>query len=279
MGLIEELPEPVALRHRVLSGGRGDGIVVAASADMVLDGAFGRSWLIITADRLQVLEEADGDQAVLRHDLALTDVREPAADSLVGGGAVQARVDGAVLDLIRYSNAQERKFARVVKYLVDLAAYHKALADDAEEIPDEKPTPSEEEDDEKRCPKCGLLLPEGTKVCPSCLKKGKVIARLLGYLRPYRKAVLLASFLLLAGSATGLLGPYLRRPLVDDAILNTRATVSQRLSLMTLLVLAMLALRALGQVLGILQGRRAVWMATAAHCNIDELPDALVTID
>ena len=264
MGLIEDIPEPIALRHRSLCGGRDDGIVVAASADMVLAGTFGRSWLIITEDRLRVLEQADGDEAVLCHDLALTDIREPAADSLVGGGALQARVDGATLDLVRYSNAQERKFARVAKYLADLAAYHKALAGDGdgEEAPGEKPTPSAEEDDEKRCATCGLLLPEGTKVCPACLKKGKVIARLLGYLRPYRRTMLLASFLLLAGTGTGLLGPYLRRPLIDDAVLNEDIPVSQRLSLVTALVLVMLGLRALGQVLGILQGRMVVWLAT-----------------
>ena len=44
---------------------------------------------------------------------------------------------------------------------------------------------AEDTEERKRCPTCRLLLPEGTRVCPACLNKGKVILRLFGYLKPY----------------------------------------------------------------------------------------------
>jgi len=245
--------------HRELDGAdAAANTVIAVAADMTPGGSFGESWLIVTRDRLRVFD-TDGGAPALRHDIALAELREPKADSLVGGGALQARIDGAVVDLVRYSNAHERRFSRVARYLSDVAKYHRAR-EKGEEA--KEPALREEEGEPRRCPECGLLLHEGTQVCPACLKKHKVVLRLLGYMRPYWRAAVGVSALLLAGTGVGLIAPYLTRPLVDDVLVNTTNPAGERLVLLGVLVLALLIVRIAVQALGILQGRLNVWLGT-----------------
>ena len=49
--------------------------------------------------------------------------------------------------------------------------------------------------------------PEGTKVCPACLNKGKVLRRILVYLQPYWKQTLVVWVLMLASSGLNFVGP------------------------------------------------------------------------
>ncbi|MGI8972155.1 MAG: hypothetical protein ACR2HB_15845, partial [Dehalococcoidia bacterium] len=92
MPLIETLP---ALLEKALgvNNGHRDDLVVAVATDLTLRGGFGEEWLVVTKDRLLVYA-SDGDRPLPRLDLALSDLKAPAADSLVGGGALQATVNG-----------------------------------------------------------------------------------------------------------------------------------------------------------------------------------------
>ena len=95
--------------------------------DVTRQGSFGEEWLVVTKDRLLVYEP-NGVGPKLRVDVPLSELRSPSADSLVGGGALQATVNGETIELVRYSNARQRTFSRVAKYLTDVAAAHEALA-------------------------------------------------------------------------------------------------------------------------------------------------------
>ena len=72
-----------------------------------------------------------------------------------------------------------------MKYLADTTAYRDAVA--AGKEVKEKPVITTDPEENKRCPHCHLLLLEGTKVCPACLNKGKVILRLMRFIKPYCK--------------------------------------------------------------------------------------------
>jgi ATP-binding cassette subfamily B protein len=68
------------------------------------------------------------------------------------------------------------------------------------------------------CPTCGRPLQQGTNVCPLCVDKGKVVARLLRYARPYRNQMILAAILMILATLLELVPPYLTKIIVDDVL-------------------------------------------------------------
>jgi hypothetical protein len=167
----EDLPAPIAQ----LAVPADDPLVIAARGDLRSDGSFGRVWVVVTGRRLRVVEEASSGPE-LRHDLALADLRVPRTEEMVGGGVLQARVDGVPTDLVRYSNGSAGDFGRLGRYLADLAQCHEWLRRREKGLlqPDETeikpPELTKDESEPKRCPRCDLPLIEGSRVCPACFK-------------------------------------------------------------------------------------------------------------
>jgi ATP-binding cassette, subfamily B, bacterial len=256
--LIETLPAPLEERLGATNGGR-DELVAAVAADLTLDGRFGEEWLVVTKDRLLVFEP-NGAPPSARVDLPLAAIRAPSADTLVGGGALQATVDGETVELVRFTNARQRTFSRVAKYLTDVAAAHEAQAKG--EAVAEAPRLDEETEEQKRCPRCRLLLPEGSRVCPACMHKGRVILRLAGYLQPYWKQTAVLAFMLLSSTGLGLISPYLNRPLMDQVLVPRGATLAmaERAALLGLILVGMLGAQLCSQMIQIAQGRVAAWL-------------------
>jgi ATP-binding cassette subfamily B protein len=264
MPLIEPLPLHVRNTLGLKEGANGD-VRIALAADLAPDGMFGEEWLVVTADRLKVFgAPCAGETAVQpRLDLALKDLEAFRADSLVGGGALTATVAKAVIEVIRFTNARQRLFARAGKFLTDTAAYHTALREG--KTPEAEPKLDEQAEEPKRCPICNLLLPEGTAVCPACVSKGKVLWRIMGYLKPYWRQTLCVWLLMGAGTLLSLVPPYLTRPLIDVVLAPkdlARHTVAERVTLLGWLVLGMLGAGVLLQVVGIVRGRMIVWLST-----------------
>jgi ATP-binding cassette subfamily B protein len=244
MPLIDPLP---ARLQAILAP---ESLVAAVSTDLDAHGRFGEEWLSVNVD---VIESLD-------------------ADSLVGGGALVARVAGtpaASVEVLRFSNAQQRKLGRVARYVSDSARYAKQAERARRGEKDEKGVPIEapadvpalepDKDDQRRCPTCGLLLPEGSNVCPACMSKTKAVGRMLAYLRPHAREVVLIWIMMVLGLGFSLVPVYLTRPLTDD-VLNPVVDrgLDARLQLLGWLVLILLVVQLLGQLLGIWRGRMAV---------------------
>jgi ATP-binding cassette subfamily B protein len=228
--LIETLPKPLEEALGANNGGTDD-LVATIASDLTLDGEFGEEWLVVTKDRLLVYEPNGGTPSP-RVDVLLTELKSPRAEALIGGGALQAMVNNET----------------VAK---------------GEEVKEE---PKLEE--EKRCPQCNLLLPEGAKVCPACMNKGKVLRRVMGYLKPYGKQQIVVWTLILSGSALELIPAYLNRPMMDVVLAPQGQPLSpdKRIGLLGLLVLGMMVAQVLGQVVGIVRGRMVAWLgAKLAH--------------
>lgn len=264
MPLIE--PLPLHVRHALgLKEGSDGGVRLAIAADLTLDGLFGEEWLVVTVDRLKVFGPNLAPEAEIkpRLDLALKDLEAFRSDSLVGGGALVATVDKRAIEVVRYTNARQRSFARAGKFLTDTAACHTAIRDG--KPPETEPKLDDQNEEPKRCPNCNLLLPEGTSVCPACMDKGKVLWRIMGYLRPYWKQTLCVWLLMGASTLLSLVPPYLTRPLIDDVLAPKDVgphTVARRVALLGWLVLGMLGAQVLLQVVGIIRGRMVVWLST-----------------
>jgi ATP-binding cassette subfamily B protein len=259
MPLLEDLPAPLAaaLKPELESSS----ILAVAATDLLPDGFFGEEWLVLTSGRLRVFPAVG---VAARLDLQAADMTNPQVEALIGGGALMADVRGSSLEILRFSNAHQRKFGRLGKYLADADAYRKAVALNKTPLPDPAVL-AEDTEERKRCPTCRLLLPEGTRVCPACLNKGKVILRLVGYLKPYWRETLLVWTMMAVGLVLSLVPPYLTRPLMDRVLVpaeGTAAAMPERLHLLGWMVLALLASQIVGQAVNIVRSRTLIVLGT-----------------
>jgi ATP-binding cassette subfamily B protein len=265
MPLIDPLPK--ALEDKLASTLKADGVAAAVSTDLDPFGRFGEEWLVLTPSNLSVYA-ANGNGFAARVELKVEEIKTATADNLVGGGALLAAVDGKSVEVLRYSNAQQRKFHRIAKYINDVNRYQEELQKSRRgekdksgnliEAPKEKPSLEPDKDDQKRCPTCKLLLPEGSKVCPACMSKGKAIRRMLVYLKPHKRQIILIWITMIFGLGFSLVPVYLTRPLTDQVLnpVNPRP-LDERLRLLVWLVLALGGVQLVGQAVAVWRGRMA----------------------
>jgi ATP-binding cassette subfamily B protein len=208
-----------------------EAIRLCLQADLSSHGSFGREWLVVTATRLLVFsQKTDGVEK--RWDLPLAELEEPKAYSLVGGGVLEVSHNGTHLELIRYTAARSRRFETAAQLL------RKWTRGEEAEIPEEEET---------RCPRCGLPLEKGTRVCPACLPKSRTLMRLVAYLKPHWQKALCLSLLAALNTALGLVPPYLRKPLMDQVLtpVGEPRPVAERVLLLGYLLGALVAVHAL----------------------------------
>ena len=251
---------PPSLKEKFgVNGGPADAVLAAIVTDLTPEGKFGEEWLVATEERLQVYSKAHAAKngaLTLRFDAPLRSVESCSAVTFVVGGALHGSVNGGAVELARYSNSCRHAAGQFAKFVGDLTAHLRAEGSGAEAAP--KPV-WEASDSGKNCARCGILLPEGTSLCPACTNKSRVLLRLGRYLKPFWKKLLLLSALILAGSALALVTPYLTRPLMDVVLapVGTPLPLEERMRRLFLILCGMFAAQVLGQVLGIYQGRAA----------------------
>src|SRR6266542_3112248 len=267
MPLIDPLPKP--LEEKLAPAIKSKNVAAAVYTDLDPSGRFGEEWLVLTSTLLSVYA-ANGHGFAPRVELKLEEIKTASADGLVGAGALLATMDGKSIEVLRYSNAQQRKFGRIAKYINDVKRYkvdmEKAQRGEKDadgrpiEAPREHPRLEPDKEDQKRCPTCKLLLPEGSKVCPACLSKGKAIRRMLAYLKPHKRQILIIWAMMLIGLCFTLVPAYLTQPLTDRVLNPVKAPLSieERLRLLWWLVVILLGVQFFGQVLGVWRGRMSV---------------------
>jgi len=234
----ETLPQGITLDEPVR---------LSVEADLLPDGTFGRELLVVTEAKLRVVTE-DGAGARVRLEVPLAGLKEPKAESVVGGGVLEVSQDSLRIELVRYSSARIPRFTTAAKLL------EKWLKGEEAKIP-----PVEEQ----RCPRCGLPLEKGTKVCPACLPKTRTLRKLVGYLGPCWKAALSLSLVAMASTAVGLVPPYLQKPLMDQVLApppGEARPLDARLTLLGLLVLALLGVHVLRSMASVVQGWLSAWL-------------------
>ena len=212
---------------------------------MLPDGSFGKQWLIVTGEQLHVFTESDS-VVEERYQLPLKELTEPKAENYVGGGAFEVAQDGNRLELVRYTNARAGRFASAAGLL------EKWLKGEEAEVPEEE---------QSRCPTCGLPREKGSKVCPACLPKTRTLRRLVAYLWPHWKCGVALSSLAFVSTVCTLVPPYLNKPLMDRVFAPANpAPLRERLALLTLLVLVMLGLRVASAVILTAQSWLSAWL-------------------
>src|SRR5262245_12820724 len=138
MPMIEPLPKE--LEEKLVPAIESKNEVAAVYTVLDSFGRVGEEWTVVTSPHLNVYA-ANGQGFATRVELKLEEIKTITADGLVGGGALLAAVDGKSIEVLRFSNAQQRKFGRIAKYVNDVKRYQVNLekAERGEKDADNKP--------------------------------------------------------------------------------------------------------------------------------------------
>ncbi len=217
--LVQDLPEEVA-REVYQRLAEGEKPYVALSSDIRPEGSFGEQWLIATDKRVFIITPDGEGQAHLRAtappiiELPLSQISNVETHDFVGSSLLEIETKKGETKEILFSKSLVDKFqeaATIVENLVRQQQLESALEEkEGETRPKPRPKP--------RCPNCGRYLPPGSDKCPACLKKGKLLMRVLAYAKPYWHYSILSFFLTLALTIIGLTPPYLMKQLTDRAL-------------------------------------------------------------
>ncbi|MHC4502101.1 MAG: hypothetical protein ACYTFI_02265, partial [Planctomycetota bacterium] len=211
----------------------------------------------------------DGREWKVAGDIPLPEIEEARAETVVGGGRFAVRRAGRrgpPEPVARYSNTQAKAFMALAKALSDHVASRKKAEESGETAEEFK---LDEDKKPRNCPSCGRPLGEDTKVCPRCVKRGRVLLRLLAVSAQYWVQILILFLLLVLGTALPLLQPYLEGVVLVDKILSPEVInggrpasflgrqVDSPGTALLLLVLTLAGMMLVGTTISIFRGRLA----------------------
>ncbi|MBF0244046.1 MAG: ABC transporter ATP-binding protein [Planctomycetes bacterium] len=159
---------------------------------------------------------------------------------------------------MRYTNARSHVMGRACGYIKDAIDFHKPEEEHGKEKgkAHEKPRLAKDQGEHKFCLKCNFPLGQGSKVCPVCLNKGRVLLRIMSYVKPYKFQMVMVWILLLSTTFLNLIPPYLTIPLLDKVLIPVSPMpLDERLAMLAFLVAGLAGAQALNLLVTILRGR------------------------
>ena len=193
----------------------------------------------------------------------INECKEIKAEAMVGQGSLEIiREDGDV-EICRFSMEYMPKYAAICKEL------NRKIKDEKMDFSNSEP--------ERRCEKCGRILPEGTKICIKCVNKKDTFKKLIKLIdKKYVPILSLCFFLMIAASALSLISPYLYRLLVNEIFLTGNKDYELFAKLIIGIVLVQVVIVAFGIVQGrvttVLSNRLSNDLRQRVFNKIEELP-------
>lgn len=256
--LDETIPEPYLAFLAAHPDLDGQAVLFAAATDLSLAGRLADEWLVVTANHVAVIVGAG-----VRLCLPIAAVEKFQTAAVLGAGALQARIDGGWVDVLRYSNRLSPRFSTVA---ARLEAYRN------EGTFTLRP---EDAKNERCCPGCALTLAFAGDVCPRCLNRGAVLGRVTKLLQPYRVGMALMCVLIVLGVAAELAPPKLQQYLVDE-VLQTDARGGQPRDLVAVLLVLVGGLACTRVVLALVNAAKGVLANHVGTAMTSELRVRLV---
>ncbi len=198
--LIDKTLERLGIKH--------DDIVVATDTDLQISGEYADSWLVVTNDRVIVfLVDEETEEALILKEMSMGDIETVRTDTRVGSGFLEVKIGGVFEELVRFSNKNADKFAKITILMKSLAEGRQVQTDIGEE------------EVKGRCEKCGVRLPDRhMKVCPKCMKRGAVFLRFLSRTRYYWPHMMFAMVLVITSILISLVPAQLMAVLLDNIL-------------------------------------------------------------
>jgi len=206
--LQQELPESVEAEVSRLMG-EDERRLISLRTDITPGGEYGDRWLLVTDQRLARLA-SDNGSAWVEVEVPLSEVRRFRLRDFIGSGSLEAVKDSESVEVARFSRSVVPQISR---------AYHVLRRFSTEEEGQEEGRrhghgPSRS----SRCPSCGRALPRWSEVCPFCMKRAQLLARLISYLAPYRTYAIIGFGSSIALAVLNLLPAYVTRYLFDHVL-------------------------------------------------------------
>ncbi len=217
------IPDSVAL---LLPGGFGaESVFDAAKYDLDFEQRYRVGWLVLLEDRIVRIDgETPGSKTV---SFLLSDIDEVRSESPAGSGLIALRVGPEYTILCRYSLSENRRMAAFAR-----RAEKRRLGEESGTIESPESEPA------VLCPTCGLRYPDPDRpVCPKCLDKRSVFARLLSFFRPHALLVVVIVAAMILQAAAELFGPYLNGRIFFDDVLDPAGRYHGRIVSVLLLML------------------------------------------
>ena len=251
--LLESMPHSVRTKMRGLLSKREEELI-RVSTDLNQEGGFGIQWVIVTDKRLLILSttELDGVVEVPIEELILVQT-----EALVGGGRLSIERKNKPTITVAYSSSLAEKFSEVARGLEQLRKGEAFLINT--------------QLDRTRCEKCGRLLPEKNGICPACIRRLATLQRITSYLWPYIGYALLLVVISLIEMGAVVIPPMITRHMVDDVLVpkeGNTASMSERVTLLGLLLLALVGVRVLNSVMEWARGWTASWLGARITADI-----------
>ena len=253
MKLLESMPHSVRSKVRELLPA-GEEELIRVSTDLNLEGEFGGQWVIATDKRLLIIPAAGLDSVV---EIPIEELTLVQSESLVGGGCLSIERKDKPTVTVLYSSTLAEKFSEVTRGIEQLRKGEPFLINTQLEC--------------TRCEKCGKLLPERNGICPACIRRLATLQRIISYLKPYKGHAILLAIVSLIETGTAVIPPILTRHIVDGVLVQKEGntdSMSERLTLLGLLVLGLVGLRVLNWGLEWAHGWTVSWLGARMTADI-----------
>ena len=206
---LEHLPD--AIREAILTGAGPQDVLAVAPTDLDENGAYADGYLALSPEALGSFTGQDGQWTGRWRPLA--DLSEARIVDGIGSSCLRLLTDGRIAAEFRFTLRHARAVAGLHRRLEKLLDAETPAGDDEQgpPHPDEK---------KLRCEKCGHVIPPWSETCPACLSAKKILGRLMGFVRPHRWRAILGAVLAVSLTGLSLLQPWLRKPMIDDAVMN-----------------------------------------------------------
>ncbi len=206
MQLKMELPEDILLLLADVSIQKNN-ILLCTDTDLDVSGNYAQEWLVVTESRIlrigAEISEHYGTSRILL-DIPVDSIKSARIDGRVGSSFLEVEVDDYFQEILRFSNVYAQRFGKVVGKINELVKGRSIIITE------------EDDEDRRRCSKCGRVISATGGVCPKCLNKGAVFIRFLKLMTPYWPTGLMIFVFLICGIFLDLLPPRLTKMLVDN---------------------------------------------------------------
>ncbi len=254
MKLLFDLPE----RESKIAAERlkQDRIIYCTPFDLNSEGKLTDGWVAITATRALFMENGS-----VTHDINIREGTDYKSVSMVGNGILEAKINGEFMILARYTMKHVPRYAYIARILSDLSR--------------DLPVTVKSTSDEGVCPNCNRILPQGTRVCPSCINKAAVARKLLSFIKPYRLVFVAAILMFWLITGLQMLVPYLNRIMIDDYLMPMKKDLKGFLLIIALITLCQLLITALviirGRLMTSLGGKLSMDLRATVYTKIQLL--------
>lgn len=195
MNLKYELPEKQAV---LLKSEPGSGkVLYCIPVDLDDKGMFQKGWFVVTNHFIFKIEKK-----CLTAKIEINKGNDFKVEKNTGCGMLTGEFDGRSIMLARFTMSSIVRFSYIARALNEIVKGSDTVIVSTEE--------------EYRCKKCGIKLPEGRYYCRNCIDSKAMFIRMLQYAKESRSVYIFLFTLFLLTTGSTVISPYLQRILIDN---------------------------------------------------------------